>query len=205
MTVAASGTAGGYLLPPLIRAFGGEADISIDLLPSPVEQILTLVDDGTADFGVSEELEHLTLPEDLSLERWVDVPASLFVASGVRRPFTSPVVIFTTLHAPQLTANLHRQLVGLGLVEHQLRTMPSLQAVKGACAAGLGYGALPRSAAQLELQAGLIRELDGFAGSLGGPVWICQPSDEHLSPEARVVAGFLQRHTELVRVFLTLN
>jgi DNA-binding transcriptional LysR family regulator len=80
-----------------------------------------------------------------------------------------------------------------------------MDAVKGACAAGLGYGMLPRAAAQLELQAGLIRELEGFRGSLGGPVWICQPSDEHRSPEARTFARFLQQHTELVRVFLTLN
>jgi len=80
-----------------------------------------------------------------------------------------------------------------------------MEAVKGACAAGLGYGALPRCAAQLELHAGLIRELDGFRGSLGGPVWICQPSGEHRSPEARTFARFLQQHTELVRVFLTLN
>jgi DNA-binding transcriptional LysR family regulator len=205
VTVAASAVAGSYLLPPLIRAFTGEQEISIDLLPSPVEQILNLVDDGTADLGVSGELEYLSLPEDLSLEHWVDVPASLFVANGLRRAFVSPVAVFTTLHAPQLTGNLHRQLMEHGLAEHQIRTVPSMEAIKGACAAGLGYGALPRAAAQLELQAGLIRELDGFRGTLGGPAWICQPSDEHRSPEARSFARFLQQHTELVRVFLTLN
>jgi DNA-binding transcriptional LysR family regulator len=145
------------------------------------------------------------LPDELSLEHWVDVPASLFVASGLRRPFASPVAVFTTLHAPQLTGHLHRQLTEHGLAEHQIRTVPSTDAVKGACAAGLGYGMLPRAAAQLELQAGLIRELEGFRGTLGGPVWICLPSEEHRSAEARTFARFMQQHTELVRVFLTLS
>ena len=205
VTVAVSAVAGSHLLPPLIRAFTGEQEIAVDLLPSPVERILNLVGNGTADLGVSGELEQLELPEELSLNHWLDVPASLFVASGMRRSFTAPVAVFTTLHLPQLTGNLHRQLTELGLGEHHIRTVPSIEAAKGACAAGLGYGALPRCAAQLELQAGLIRELDGFGGSLGGPVWICQPSDEHRSEEARTFAGFLQQHTELVRVFLTLS
>jgi DNA-binding transcriptional LysR family regulator len=167
--------------------------------------VIGLVGNGLADIGISEELDRMALPEHLSLTHWLDVPASLFAANGLRRPLGPPVTVYTTVHDPQVTGNQHRQLIEHGLAEHQIRSLPSIEAVKGACAAGLGYGLLPRCAVRLELQAAVLREVDGFHGALGGPVWICQPQDNHRSPDTEAFGRFLQQHTELVRVFLTLN
>jgi DNA-binding transcriptional LysR family regulator len=193
-------------LPPLIRAFARERpDISVDLVSLRTEEIASAVAGATADIGVSEEIDSLAVPEHLRIVHWVDAPASLFVAGEVAHPARPRPIVYTVLHDSDLLAGRARELAAIGLGVPEFRSLPSVEAVKGACAAGLGYALLPRCSALLELQAGLITEVEGFAGTLRGAVAICSPTDDLLTSTARALLRFMQANNTVVRLFLTLS
>jgi transposase len=178
------------LLPDLIRAFEKEApQIAVHLLIRQVEDILEFVAGGSADIGMAGGLDRFPLPEHLSLNCWVEQSSSLLAGGGLPQALTRPVIVYMATRDATMPSHLRQRLEELGIFECELRTLPSTEAVKGACLAGLGYALIPRRSAALELQTGLLREVPGF--TFPGQVWVCQPLEEHQSAAARAFLRYL--------------
>lgn len=190
ITIVASLVTGAYLLPPVIRAFTAEHPrILVDLLAVPRNEVMSLIAAGVATIALANVVARMPLPAGFSLTYWLDEPLALLRSTGSPPPPKSRAVIYHTFDGIQPGGILHKQLGEAGIEEYELRRVPSSEAVKGACEAGLGYGYLPCHAAQLEIQAGLLEEVAGVR--FAGPVWICHPPAEELGAEARAFLRFL--------------
>ena len=192
IAISAGCATGSYLLPPLIRKFGEQGSrIPVEIATGPAEDVMGLVAAGAADIGVCGGIHRLPLPAHHTLIHWLDIPYSLLTNGSAPRRLIAPVVIYILPHSPHLMSTVSENLEALGVRGCELRSLASVDAIKGACQAGLGYGMIPRRAAQFELGAGLLAEVEGFAGSIMSQVWICQPPEERLSNEARIFRDFL--------------
>lgn len=196
VTVAAGTESGSYTLPPLVRTFKQRnSGIDIELEVVAFHEVPELVEAGTADFGVSGGLEQLTFSERLELIFWRAVPFSL-VSTGREIESIDPIVIFTVMKLETPLSMLRRGLSAMGIDVYQTRFLPSGEAVKGACVAGLGYGLLSRGSTILERQIGVLCEVDGFTGILSNNVWICTERQRPLKPAAACFLQFLQEHAD---------
>lgn len=190
ITIVASHVTGAYLLPPVIRAFTAERPrILVDLLAVPRNEVMPLIAAGVATIALANVVARMPLPAGFSLTYWLDEPLALLRSAVSPPPPKSRAVIYHTFERMESGGILHKQLGEAGIQDYELRRVPSSEAVKGACEAGLGYAYLPCHAAQLEIQAGLLDEVAGFRSA--GTVWICHPPMEELSTEARDFLRFL--------------
>lgn len=189
VTIVASLATGAYLLPAVIQGFTAQhPQTHIDLLTVPRDEVMPLITAGTAKIAVANIVAHIRLPPGFLLTYWLDEPWVLLRSPTSLPVSTLPVFVYHTLDQLEHSVIAHK-LWAAGIQEYELRRLPSSEAVKGACEAGLGYGYLPRTTARLELQAGILEQVTGFSSP--GPVWICHPPPEELSGDARAVLRFL--------------
>jgi DNA-binding transcriptional LysR family regulator len=168
----------------------------VDLLTAPTEDVMDLVAAGTADFGVCGSLDRLPIPGKLRLSHWLEEPFSLYASGPAAAVLTEPAVIYSIAQALGPVNLIRRRLEDSGVRDWQARYLPSAEAVKGACIAGLGYALLPCRAAILERRAGTMSEVAGYDRAIAGHVWICEPDENHDSSEAQAFLDFLRREGE---------
>jgi DNA-binding transcriptional LysR family regulator len=196
LTIAAGPATGSYLLPELIRTFGDmETGIAVDLTICPIEQVAESVASGGADLGISGALDQFPLPNDLKLVRWLETQTCLLAGGGLPLALQPPIVVYLATRDPRLPRSLQRWFSDLAIADYEVRSLPSADAVKGACLAGLGYALLPRHAALMELASGVLCEVPGL--SVFAPLWICHPSEAHLTSAGRSFIEYLQDLPEL--------
>ena len=190
LSVVAGPVTGAYLLPNFIRAFAeAEPDIDVELSICPVAQTLGLVAQGLADVAIAGGIGSSPLPEHLLLTHWLDRTISLLAGGALPVTLMPPLVVYVFGRDSPITNALRQRLEESGIVDYEIRAVPSADAAKGACLAGLGYALLPRQAAALELRAGVLRELSDFA--FPGRIWICQPPEDRQSAAGRRFVRFL--------------
>jgi DNA-binding transcriptional LysR family regulator/transposase len=190
LTIVAGPSTGSYLLPDVIRAFEvEEPTIAVNLVIRQVEEIIDLVAAGTADIGLAGGIDHFPLPAHLSLTSWVEQEDTLLAGGGLPTTLREPIVVYTATRDARMPTDFRRRLEHLGIISCELRALPSTEAVKGACIAGLGYALIPRHAALLELSAGVLREVPGFL--LAGQIWVCLPLEPHQSAATRAFVRYL--------------
>lgn len=191
VTIAAGIATGSYLLPALIQEFArSEPSIGVELVTAPAEEVMDLVAAGNADLAVSGGINRLPLPPPLVLETLVDETYCLLRAPGFVPP-PGPVGVYVLPRDPQLVEGIGRYLVAVGITAYELRSLPSTDAIKGACAAGLGYGLLPRRAALLELRAERLQEVEGLPAPFTVHVCVCHPPEAAMNEQARAFLRFL--------------
>ncbi|HLZ72012.1 MAG TPA: LysR family transcriptional regulator [Dehalococcoidia bacterium] len=192
IVIAAGPVTGSYLLPPLVRHFArGEPDILVELITAPASEILDLVATGAADVGVSGSLDQFQLPEGVSVRFWLDEPFSLHTGGEARQELSGTPVVYNMAQANGPLKRLRECLAERGIMRLETRFLSSADAVKGACAAGLGFALLPRRATILERRAGLLREVEGLAGAITGHVWVSESGAGERPPECERFVRFL--------------
>ncbi len=190
LTIVAGPSTGSYLLPDVIRAFErAEPSIAVHLLIRQVEEVIDHVASGAADVGIAGGIDRFPLPEHLSLTCWMEQRSTLLAGGGLSCALQPPVVVYTATRDARIPTGVRQQLEASGIASCELRALPSTEAVKGACIAGLGYALIPRPAAALELQAGILHEVPGF--SFPGQVWVCQPLEAHQSAPMRAFLRYI--------------
>lgn len=173
--IAAGPVTSSYLLPALVRHFAAqEPEILVELITARASEILSMVATGGADIGISASLDQVTPPEGVSVRAWLDEPFSLHVGANARLALSGTPVVYNIAQATGPLRRLRERLAAQGISRLEPRFLASADAVKGACAAGLGFALLPRRATILERRAGLLREVDGFAGSIVGRIWVSE-------------------------------
>jgi LysR family transcriptional regulator, low CO2-responsive transcriptional regulator len=191
--IAAGPVTGSYLLPALIRAFADEEpEILVDLLTAPTEEVMDLVASGTADVGVCGSLDRLPIPEHLRVAAWLDEPFSLCATTALAQRLTEPVVVYGIAKSIGPVSVLRDRFEELGVSDWEMRHLGSADAVKGACAAGLGYALLPCRATELERRVGVLEVVSGFAEPILGHVWICEPKQRQPRPDVDTFVRFLR-------------
>lgn len=196
VVVAAGPVGGPYLLPVVIREFAKEVPetvIDIDLA-SPTGLIERVVS-GVADLAVGAQLDQRQIPEQLSLTHLFDEPYVL-VHSAAAEVAPRPAFIYATGTPTRMLQNMSRELQDAGILDYEIRALPTAEAVKGACLTGRGYALLSGPAVAAELQAGVFRRVEGFTATLS--FWSCHRAMEYLSDEARVFLEFLHRYAALL-------
>ncbi|HEY7294766.1 MAG TPA: LysR family transcriptional regulator [Dehalococcoidia bacterium] len=192
IVIAAGPVTGSYLLPPLVRQFAcGEPEILVDLITAPASEILGLVASGAADVGVSGSIDQFAPPEGVTVRFWLEEPFSLHASHGSRLQLNGAPVVYNMAQALGPLQRLREQLAQQDINGIEARFLSSADAVKGACAAGLGYALLPRRATILERRAGLLHEVEGFAGTITGHVWVSEPRAGDHVPERERFVRFL--------------
>jgi DNA-binding transcriptional LysR family regulator len=190
LSVVAGPVTGSYLLPEIVRAFAeAEPGIEVDLSIRPIQQTIDLVARGAADLAVAGGIGSLSLPEHVLLIHWFDRRISLLAGGALPLALTPPVAVYAFSRDSRVTSTLCRRLEEFGIMDYEVRAVPSADAAKGACLAGLGYALLPRQAAELELRTGVLRELPDF--SFSSQVWIGLPPEDRQSPASRAFVRFL--------------
>lgn len=183
---------GSYLLPPLIRAFvHRHPEARVDLSTAPAEDLVGLIEAGAGDLALAAGLSRFPLPAGLTLTHWLDEPYALLAGAEVAPP-PVPRIVYLLPREPQQIGQVARYLAAAGIEEYELRSLDTTDAIKGACRAGLGYALLPRRAAQLELQAGLLAEVRVPGDPYIAHIHICHAVEEKLASEARLFLRFLR-------------
>jgi len=191
--VATGAVTGSYLLPAVIKAFTDrEPAITVELAIASGREVIDLVAGGKADLGIAGTLDRFPMPENLALSHWFAEPHALFVSAALPARLTAPAVIYALSTAVGPLNVVHQWLQQAQIDDFEIVVRPSIEAVKGACSAGLGYALLPRRAVQLEQRLGLMHEVEGFGDSLTGHVWICRRADGHVSVAVQRFLDFLQ-------------
>jgi DNA-binding transcriptional LysR family regulator len=197
IAIAAGPVTGSYLLPALIRAFSAEQpELLVDLLTAPTEDVMALVAAGKADFGVCGSLDRLPMPGRLRLSHWLEEPFSLYASGPGPVILAPPIVIYSIAQALGPVNLIRQRLEQTGVKEWEARYLPSADAVKGACIAGLGFALLPCRATILECRAGTMNEVAGYHRAVAGHVWICQPDESRPNADAEIFLTFLRREGE---------
>jgi len=197
IVIAAGPVTGSYLLPALIRAFSlEEPELLVDLLTAPTEDVMELVAAGKADVGVCGSLDRLPVPGRLRLSHWLEEPFSLYASGPGPVVLTAPTVIYSIAQALGPVNLIRERLEQSGVSDWEARYLPSADAVKGACIAGLGFALLPCRATILERHVGTMSEVTGYDRAIAGHVWICEPDERRRSPDAEKFLEFLRRQGE---------
>lgn len=193
IVVATGAVTGSYLLPAVIRAFTDRRPpFTVELAIGSGREVIDLVARGRADLGIAGTIDRFPMPETLICRHWLEEPHALFAGAAAPRQFVAPAVIYAMSTAVGPLNEVRRRLERAGIGDVEVVARPSIEAVKGACIAGLGYALLPRRAVQLERQSGLMHEVQGFDEGLIGHVWICRRLDGQNSAEAEAFLAFLQ-------------
>lgn len=204
IVIAAGPVTGSYLLPALVRHFAvQEPEILVELITAPASEILTLIATGGADVGVSGSLDQFPPPDGVSVRFWLDEPFSLHVGADARLALSGTPVVYNMAQAAGPLRRLRERLAEQGILRVEPRFLASADAVKGACAAGLGFALLPRRATILERRAGLLREVDGYAGSITGHVWVSEAGTGKGPPERERFVRFLYEAVDGLSELLT--
>ncbi len=190
--IAAGIATGSYLLPALIHAFARQQPaIGVELITAPAEEVMDQVAAGAADLAISGGIQRLAIPARLTLLPLLEDAYLLLQAPGFSPAPGTPVGVYILPRDPQLLQGVEQYLGEAGIGACELRSLPSTDAVKGACAAGLGYALLPRRAALLELQAGQLKHVEGVTASFTGHICVCHPAESSMSEQARTFLQFL--------------
>jgi DNA-binding transcriptional LysR family regulator len=186
---------GSYALPPLIRAFVRQhPEARVDLTTAPAEDLIGLIEAGAGDLALAAGLSRFPLPAGFALTHWLDEPYAL-LTSAEAAPASPPAIVYLLPREPQQIGQIARYLTAAGIEEYELRSLDTTDAIKGACQAGLGYALLPRRAAQLELQAGLLSEVRVDGDPYIARIDICHATEEKLAPEGHLLLRFLRENS----------
>jgi DNA-binding transcriptional LysR family regulator len=200
LRIAASATAGTYLLPPLLGKFKRKypgVEVALEIFNSQqVEQRLLAYQQ--LDFGVTER----PVAED-SLHAESFDSEELVVIVSPDHPFAGREAIDAEELRNQRfiyreTGSGTRTLLDEEFLRLDLRVRPVMElggtaAVKEAVAAGLGISIVPSRAIRLELEAGLVRAIRCPELRLTREIWLVHHKDRRLSRAATAFMEILKK------------
>lgn len=193
ITIASGPVSGPYLLPVVIREFAKEEpDVVIDIDLVTGGGVIDRVATGAADIAIGARFDQVRIPAHLSLTHLFDEPYYLVHSSSMSKSTGRPTPIYLVARVTRvLREALENQRIA-GIADYELRSLPSVEAVKAACLTGRGYGFLAGPTVAAELRAGVFRRVEGFSATTR--FWSCQPAEEHLREETQVFLQFLHRY-----------
>jgi DNA-binding transcriptional LysR family regulator len=185
LTIAAGRLTSAYILPEVLASIR-ETDppLTVELLGGDRIDVLNRVRAGEADLGLSGSLDEIVDPAEFSISRWRETQFTLF-ESPVGAP-GGPL----TIYALRKSTRLSEIVAGLA-VSRDVRVVcvPTPEAVKRMCMAGLGAGFLRHDSVHREVEAGLLRPHRLFPSSFEVSVWAIQ---SRKYPPSAAVARFLR-------------
>lgn len=202
LAIAASTTAGVYLLPELfVRYRRNHPGIRLHLEILDSHAIAQKLLAGTVDLGISEgEVD------DVAIERSVLMQDELVAIAAPGHPLArkravraerlcrEPFVVRET--GSESKSLVERALAGRGLAVKPVMSLGSTEAIKRAVAAGIGVAIVSRLAIELELKARTLVALRVAGLSLRRPVYQLRAADRH---ESAAVATFIAMLAERAR------
>jgi len=161
VSIGASRTIGGYLLPAILAQFNRlHPDIELTLEVANTAAIQTMLIDGAIDVGFTEGLSR---SEALEFSVMAEDELVLIAAPGADKPPDALAV--SALHGLPLLmrepgsgtrAVMEQALATHGVVPRAAMTLASTEAIKRMVAAGMGYAFVSALAVSTEVEAGLL-------------------------------------------------
>jgi DNA-binding transcriptional LysR family regulator len=207
VVLAASMTAGAYLLPPIVIAFKRDhpdADISLNI--TEPEGVLTAAEGGECDFGVvmlddSDSRRPLNYrhlrDEDLVLVAAPEGPPAASVVTTADLAYLSFVCSPLDRRRRRM---IDRLLARHGVLKrHVVLSLGHASAIKHAVREGLGVAMMFRASVESELRNGELREIAVSDAVLSTPLLMVHRRDKRLSPLqsrlADAIVAELGRHS----------
>lgn len=197
LAVAASGVPGTYLLPPVLASFADRHPrVELDLRISTSAGALELLRSHTAElaivggFSPSSELESAALVEDAV----VLVGPPRLAARRLRPGELGALTWISRGEGSATRASLDVALWQVGVRPARRLELDSWEAVKRTVAAGIGVAAISRFAAEEELSAGRLVELDVPRWRVRRTISAVHVRDVPLSPPAERFLAALLAH-----------
>jgi len=169
-----------YTLPDVIAQVNKHfPSLKIELTAYDRRSVVEAVRNGDADVGLSASLDQIVDADEFELFRWretryvlVSGPSvensTVFAVGQMNAPLTSVLTRFAAMHK-----------------ELQVEFVPSADAVKSNCIAGLGYGFLRDDCVGLELRSGVLRFSDDLPDPISSAIWAIVPKHRSTSEAAR--------------------
>jgi DNA-binding transcriptional LysR family regulator len=180
-----------YALPDVIAQVSRHLpSLRIELTAYDRRAVVEAVRNGDADIGLSASLDQIVDADEFELFRWRDTRYVL--VSG-------PSVDSSTVFAVgQMNAPLTSVLSHFAAMDKELHVefVPSADAVKSMCIAGLGYGFLRDDCVGLELRSGILQFSEDLPDPIASAIWAIVPKHRSTSEAARrFLEATRQRHS----------
>lgn len=188
LSIAGGRVTSAYTLPDVIAQVQRVLpSLRIELETFDRLSVVKAVRDGEAEIGISHSLDQIVDIDEFELIRWRETEYVL-VCSNERQEST--VFAVGQMNAPLSTL---LSIISSDQMEVHVEFLPSADAVKSMCLAGLGCGFLRLDCLSLELQSGVLRRSTALEAPISSTIWAIVPRHRSTSEAARL---FLEVTTE---------
>lgn len=182
LTIAAGRVTAAYMLPDLIvEVRRRDPTIRVQLTAHGREEVIEQVRSGQADIGLSHSLDQLVDPDEFTVTRWRHIEYDLF--ESTKGLSAGEPTVFAVDHMTAPLGSVINRMTAFSAVP-RVSFVPSADAVKSMCMAGLGYGFLRRECVTLELAAGVVRRAAALDAPIESSVWAIQRKRDRVSASA---------------------
>lgn len=179
-----------YMLPNVIAEVRRRApEMSVDLHSANRVEVMNSVRCGESHIGISHGLDQIANPDDFIMTKWRDIEYYLISAHVGGSIDGSEVYAVGSMTAP--LSNLISRLASHRIIT-RVSFVPSADAVKSMCIAGLGLGFVRRDCAVFELSTGIFQPAPIHRSPIKSSVWAIQSK---VHPISRAAQRFLDMTT----------
>lgn len=187
LVVAAGLVTAAYTLPDvLVEVRRIAPSLKVDFGAYPRNEVLELVRHGDADVGIAHSLDQIADPDELKISRWRDI--DYYLLESPTSDFGEEPTVFAVGQMMAPLGSVINRMASSRIVPRTV-FLPSADAVRSMCIAGLGFGFLRKDCVEHELETGALRPATVLDTPSRSTIWAIQSKR---GPASEIAERFLQ-------------